>query len=48
LKLVRWHVVDVEHGNQASITSYRPRLEASRWRTWVPGLQSHQVVWDRL
>jgi hypothetical protein len=46
LELVRWNVVS--SGRTQTIVSYCPRLVASRWRTWVPGLRSHRVIWTRI
>jgi hypothetical protein len=49
LALVRWHVVAYgKNAHAATTVVYRPRVRMSRWRLWVPGLRSHQVVWDRV
>jgi hypothetical protein len=44
--LVRWHVYTSHH--TARIITFRPRIYASSWRSWVPGLLVHQVVWERV
>jgi hypothetical protein len=41
---IRWHVP--KGRTQLRFDTYRPRIQASGWRSWVPGLCSRQVVWD--
>jgi hypothetical protein len=45
LSSLRWHVIT---GNHNKTTTYRPRVHVSRWRAWIPGLHSHQLVWERV
>jgi hypothetical protein len=39
---VLWHVFQ----GRKHVGTYRPRVQASYWHSWVPGLCSKQVVWD--
>jgi hypothetical protein len=42
LEPMRWHVVqDNKH-----VSTFRPRLCISYWRSWVPGMSTHQIVWE--
>jgi hypothetical protein len=44
LSLLRWHVLD---GNRPTET-YQPRMQASSWSKWIPGLNTRQIVWGRV
>jgi hypothetical protein len=41
--LIRWRVV-----KGSRIITFRPRIRLSKWRSWIPRLNSRQVVWERV
>jgi hypothetical protein len=40
---IQWHVIVPK---QAHPDTYRPRIQISRWRAWIPGMRAKQIVWD--